>query len=86
MAGASAWREERREERREEHQQEAPHGQSPHSSPTPTGHSTPTAGAQPPDGWTQEEWDHVPASMRGDIASGKGYMSKDAVQRYINEK
>lgn len=86
MAGASAWREDRAEERREDRQQEAPHGQAPRSSAAPTGHSQPTAGGQPPEGWTQEEWAHVPASMRGDIASGKGYMSKEAIQRYINEK
>lgn len=90
MAGATKWREERSEERAEERQQEMPHGHGGTSgspaSPPGGHHSTPAPAGGPPEGWSQEEWAHVPQSMRGDVASGKGFMSKEAIQRYINEK
>ncbi|WP_330633722.1 hypothetical protein [Halocatena halophila] len=38
---------------------------------------------QKPEDWSQEEWDAVPNSMKADIASGNGYMSKEAVQRHL---
>lgn len=92
MSGLGRWRKERSEQRRGEMDdaQSAQGGQMDAShSPTETGEDYPSGGmgaSQPPEGWSQEEWDHVPQSMRGEIASGKGFISKDAIQKYMNDK
>lgn len=89
MAGATKWREEKAEERREERETQTPQrGHTPRSrSGHSTSQSTPAAApATPPDGWTQEEWDHVPQSMKGRVGSDGGYVSKEAVRRYMNNK
>lgn len=86
MAGVSKWREDKADERREEQEAETPRGG--HTAPSSSqAQAAPTSTpATPPDGWTQEEWDHVPQSMKGRVGSDGGYVSKEAVQRYMNNK
>lgn len=91
MAGVAQWRENKADERREERETETPRGgHTPRSRNAPSSsqaQAAPTSTpATPPDGWTQEEWDHVPQSMKGRVGSDGGYVSKEAVQRYMNKK
>lgn len=91
MAGAAKWREEKADERRDERETQTPRGgHTPRSQNAPSAggpqHTSAPAPTQPPDGWTQEEWDNVPASMKSRVDGDGGYVSKDAVQRYMENK
>lgn len=93
MRAVQEWKEEKSEERREEAEEEAQqqHGGSmpsnaPANASMPSGSSHTSSPSQAPEGWTQEEWDHVPQSLRGDVASGQGMMDKEAIQDYIEAK
>lgn len=75
MNAVGAWREQQAEERRDEMDTEQ-------GGQMPTGRG----GSQKPDDWTQEEWDHVPDSMKADVASGDGFVSRERIQQYIKYK
>lgn len=79
MNAVEDWRDEQAEQRRKN----AGEG---HQGGQPTGHASAHAGSQKPDDWTQEQWDHVPDSMKSDVASGNGYVSKESINRYIEQK